>query len=294
MASLEIVVVIALSRAENPEGVNVTVRGLSPVGLKMRETTRIQSGRWFQQGRREVVVGSEIAKNYPDAALGSKLKFGRGEWDVVGVFESPEPARNSEIMADSNLMATDFGREEVLSSALVRATDEVALQALRNEFSSDKRLQLDVDLEKEFYERQTSTGNVVKYLGTFVAFIMAIGSCFAAMNTMYAAVARRSKEIGTLRVLGFTKPAILVSFFLESVFLAVLGGLLGILLVLPLNNLTTNIGAGNFNQIAFQLKVTPPVMMRGLLFALFMGALGGLLPAASAARKQILVALREI
>lgn len=295
LASLEMVTVISLVSEEFPDGANISVRGVTPVGLKVREETRLVDGRWFTPGRREVTVGESIAKRYPDARIGKKLKFGRGEWDVVGVYKSEQPARNSEIMADLNQAASDFQRESVLSSALVRATDEVAHQALINDLSYDTRLNVQARGEKDYYEQQTSSGDLVRYLGTFVALIMAVGSCFAAMNTMYAAVARRSKEIGTLRVLGFSRSAILMSFLLESLMLSVLGGLLGIVMVLPLNGLTTGIGSNvTFAETAFQLKVTGATMMRGMLFALFMGAFGGLLPAFSAARKQILTALRQV
>ncbi|WP_321472268.1 ABC transporter permease [uncultured Paludibaculum sp.] len=295
LASLEMVTVITLASEEFPEGTNVNVRGVTPTGLEIREDSKIIEGRWFTPGRREVTVGSSVAKRYPAAHLGGKLKFGRGEWEVVGVFDTPQMARKSEILTDLNQAAGDFERTEVLSSALIRATDEVARQALVNDLSYDSKLNVQAKTEKEYYAMQTSSGDLVKYLGTFVAFIMAVGSCFAAMNTMYAAVARRSKEIGTLRILGFSRVAIMTSFLAESLMLATLGGLLGILLVLPLNGISTGIGSNvTFSEVAFQLRVSPQIMVRGLVFALFMGAFGGLLPAFSAARKQILVALRQI
>ncbi|MBI4889524.1 MAG: ABC transporter permease, partial [Acidobacteria bacterium] len=273
LASLEMVTVISLVSTEFPDGSNITVRGLSPVGLEIREDTRLESGRWFTPGRREVTVGSSIVRRYPDAQVGRKLKFGRGDWEVVGVFHSEQPARNSEILTDLNQAASDFQREEVLSSALIRASDEVAHQALVNDLSFDTRLNVQARPEKDYYTQQTSSGDLVRYLGTFVAIIMAVGSCFAAMNTMYAAVARRSKEIGTLRVLGFSRRSILLSFLLESVMLSLLGGVLGIVLVLPLNGLTTGIGSNvTFAETAFQLKVTAGTIMRGMAFALFMGA----------------------
>ncbi len=295
LASLEMVTVIMLSSEEFPEGANVNVRGVTPTGIEIREDCRLTSGRWFTPGRREVTVGSSVAKRYPTAHLGGKLKFGRGEWDVVGVYDSVQAARNSEMMVDLNQAAGDFERSEVLSSALIRATDEVARQALINDLEFDTRLNVKARTEKEYYALQTSSGDLVKYLGTFVAVIMAVGSCFAAMNTMYAAVARRSKEIGTLRVLGFSKVSIMLSFLIESLLLSILGGLLGILLVMPLNGITTGIGNFvTFSEVAFKLRVSPEIMMRGMIFALFMGAFGGLLPAFSAARKQILTALRQI
>ncbi len=182
----------------------------------------------------------------------------------------------------------------MLSSALLRATDPVARQALINELEADPRLNVRARSEKEYYAQQTSSGDLIRYLGTVVALIMAVGSCFAAMNTMYAAVARRSREIGTLRVLGYSRAAILASFLLESMLLAALGGVLGILLVLPVNGLTTGIGSfTTFTEIAFQLRITPQTMAVSLAFALLMGAAGGLLPAWQAARKEILTALRE-
>ncbi len=295
LASLEMVTVITLVNEEFPEGSNVSVRGVTPTGLEMREDMTLQQGRWFTPGRREVTIGSSIAKRYPDAQIGRKLTFGRGEWDVVGVFDSAQMARNSEILTDLNQAASDFERTEVLSSALIRATDEVAHQALINDLGYDTRLNVTARAEKEYFEMQTSSGDLVRYLGTFVAAIMAIGSCFAAMNTMYAAVARRSKEIGTLRILGFSRRAILASFLLESILLSLLGGLLGILLVLPLTGISTGIGSNvTFAEVAFQLHISPQIMLKGMLFALFMGAFGGFLPAFSAARKQILVALRQI
>ncbi len=295
MASLEMVSVINLPSVESPDGMNVSLRGLTPLGIAMREDMKIKAGRWFTPGRREVVVGDSIARRYPDAQLGKKLSFGRGEWEIVGVFESPQMARNSEILTDLNQAAGDFERSEVLSSALVRANDEVALQALINDLNYDQRLNVEARTEKAYYAEQTASGDLIRYLGTFVAVIMGIGSCFAAMNTMYAAVARRSKEIGTLRVLGFSRSSILGSFFFESVCLALIGGLLGVLLVLPLNGITTGLGSNTtFSEVAFQLRVTPRIMLNGVLFALVLGAFGGLLPAFSAARKQILTALRQV
>jgi len=271
------------------------VRGMLPVGLEVREDSRLKEGRWFTPGRREVVIGSSIARRYPAAKMGNKLYFGKGEWDVVGVFDSTMPARNSEIWADANQMSSDFNRFEVLSSVLVRSQDEVAVQSLINELTADPRMEADVSREKEYFEKQTSSGDVIRYLGTFVALIMAIGSCFAAMNTMYAAVARRSREIGTLRILGFSRVSILTSFFLESILLALLGGVLGLILVLPLNGLTTGVGSNvTFSQMSFALRITPKVVVTGMMFALVMGALGGLLPARNASRKEILTALREV
>ncbi|HLJ15912.1 MAG TPA: ABC transporter permease [Bryobacteraceae bacterium] len=295
LASLEVVTVISLSSVESPNGMNVTVRGLTPIGLEMRDDLKLAEGRWFQQGHREVVVGKSVAKRYPAAKLGQKLRFGKGWWDVVGIMDGGHSEINSEIFGDLNQIGNDFNRPENLSSTLLRATDAAAVPALINSLNDDQKLNVTAQTERSYYDKQTNSGAPIKFLGIFVAAIMAIGSSFAAMNTMYAAVARRAREIGTLRVLGFSRASILTSFFIESLLLSVLGGIIGCLLALPLNDLTTGIGSfATFSEIAFQIRVTPAVMAMGIAFALIMGAFGGLFPARSAAKKEILTALRDI
>jgi len=294
MASLEVVTVINLPSIEHPEGNNVTVRGLLPIGLEMRKGIRIAAGRWFEGGKREVVVGKSIAQRYPGAALGKQIQFGRGYWQVVGVMDAGQSAQNSEIFGDLNQVSSDLDRTEVLSSALVRATDLASAKALVNGINDDQRLNMNAVSEKEYYALQTRSAAPIEYLGIFVSIIMAIGSSFAAMNTMYAAVARRAREIGTLRVLGFSRGSILFSFFVESVLLAGLGGILGCLLVFPLNGVTTGIGSTTFSELAFSFRVTPQIMLIGIVFASLLGAFGGLFPARMAARKEILAALREV
>jgi putative ABC transport system permease protein len=294
-ASLEMVTVINLPSVDSPTGMNVTLRGILPVGIKMRDDLKLQDGRWFRAGQREIVVGKSIAKRYPGAHLGNKLRFGRGEWEVVGVMDGGQSSVNSEIFGDLNQISSDFNRADGLSSALLRATDAATVPALINSLNDDRRLGVLAQTEKSYYESQTNSGDLLQFLGVFIAIIMAVGSSFAAMNTMYAAVARRSTEIGTLRVLGFSKSSILLSFLFESLLLSALGGLVGCLLVLPLNNITTGVGSFiTFSEIAFNFRVSPQIMLVGVVFALVMGAVGGLFPARMAARKEILVALREI
>ena len=295
MASLEMVTVINLESVDAPQGTNVTLRGLAPIGIEMRDNLKLVTGRWFQEGRREIVVGESIAKRFPAAHLGGRLRFGRGDWDVVGIMAAGHSANNSEIFGDLNQVSSDFQRPDALSSVLLRATDAVAAKALINDVANDQRLNLDAMSEKDYYEAQTNSGLVIEMLGIFVSIIMGVGSSFAAMNTMYAAVARRSQEIGTLRVLGFSRGSILLSFLIESVLLAALGGILGCLLVLPLNGVTTGIGNFvTFSEIDFNFRVTPQIMALGVAFAMILGSVGGLFPAGSASRKQILTALRGI
>ncbi|MBV8069069.1 MAG: ABC transporter permease [Acidobacteriaceae bacterium] len=294
VASLEVVSVINLPNAENPLGNNLTVRGLSTRGVEMRHL-KLVAGRWFQPGEREVTVGKNIAKRYPVARLGTQLKFGRGLWTVVGVMDGGDSAVNSEIFADGSAVAADFNRPDAYSSALLQATSAGAAKALQTALEGDRRLNVTVMTEKAYYDSQTISARPIQFLGFFVCIIMAVGSCFAAMNTMYAAVARRSKEIGTLRILGFRKGSILLSFLLESMLLALVGGALACLIVLPLNSVTTSLGNFiTFSETSFNFRIGPQVMLAGLIFAMILGALGGFFPARQAARKEILTALRDI
>ncbi len=294
LASLEVITVVNLGSTETGEGTNVTVRGLQPAGIELRHNVKISSGRWFQEGRRELVVGKSAAERYPEVQIGRKVRFGRGDWEIVGIMDAGRGAQASELWGDLNQIGSDLQRLEVLSSALVRATDAVTAKALANDINNDQRLNMNAVSEEEYYAAQTASAAPIEYIGIFVAVIMAVGSAFAAMNTMYAAVARRSREIGTLRVLGFSKGSILLSFFLESVLLSGLGGVLGCLMVLPLNGITTGIGNSNFSETAFNFHVSGGIMLIGMAFAVVLGAAGGLFPASNAARKEILTALREI
>ncbi len=294
LASLELVTIVNLANAENPDGQNITLRGLTPVGINLREGLKIVEGRWFEPGKRELVVGRSIARAYPQARLGGKLRLGSADWDVVGVMSAGQSSTNSEIFADLNELSADQNRSAVLSSTLLRATDPVAADALIKNIEDDQQLNMTAMSEKTYYDNQTSSGAPVEFLGIFCSIIMAVGSAFAAMNTMYAAVARRTAEIGTLRVLGFSRGSVLLSFFIEAILLSIIGGLIGCLLVLPLNGITTSIGNfATFAQTSFNFRVTPDIMLRGVVFAMVLGALGGLFPAFSASRKEIVAALRQ-
>jgi len=293
MASLEMVAVISMAGIDSPNGMSISLRGLNPVGRQLRDV-HILEGRWFQAGRREVVVGRSVAKRYPQAQLGKQIRFGKGLWDVVGVMDAGPSAFNSEIWGDLYQITSDFNRQDAASSVLLRAVDAAAVPALVNSLNDDRRLNVGAMREQTYYDNQTNAGAPLQILGIFVSIIMAVGSSFAAMNTMFAAVSRRAMEIGTLRVLGFSRFSILTSFFFESLLLAGIGGLVGCLLALPLNGMTTGLGNfTTFSEIAFNFRVTPAVMMPGVIFALILGAVGGLLPARSAARQEILTALRD-
>ncbi len=294
MASAEWVVVIMLPRSDGTGEVNVTVRGMMPDGLELRPSVKLVQGRWFTPGQREVVVSQSIQKRFAHANVGDSLQFGTGPWTVVGIFDAGGSAYESEIWGDVNQMASDFDRQGAFASAYLRATDAVSADALKHRVSDDQRLKLEGALETEYYAKQTSSGAPIKFVGFLVAFVMAIGSIFAAANTMFAAVAYRSREIATLRVIGFSRPSILTSFVFESVMLSLLGAVVGIVLMLPFNGLTT--GTSNnvtFSEIVFSLRMTPQVIGYAILFAVVMGTLGGIFPAWLAARREILAALRD-
>lgn len=301
MASAEWNVVIVLPRKDGTGEVNVTVRGMMPDGLEMRELpgpngkprVALAEGRWFQTGQREVVVSKSIRERFAHANLGDTMEFGKGSWKVVGVFDAGGSAYESEVWGDVNQMASDFDRQGAYSSAYLRAQDPIAAEALTRRVADDQRLKLDGMLETDYYAKQTKSGTPIKVIGWVVGIIMAVGSIFAAMNTMYAAVAYRGREIATLRVIGFSRPAILTSFVLESLLLALLGAVVGILLMLPFNGMQT--GTSNqvtFSEVVFALRITWVVAGYAVLFALVMGFVGGLAPAWHAARQNILNALR--
>jgi len=209
--------------------------------------------------------------------------------------DAGESSIESEIWADFNQIAADYNRQDAASSIRLRAVDQGSLPALINSINDDRRLNATAIRETEYYEKQTQAGEPLRLLGIFVSAIMAIGSSFAAMNTMYAAVARRAREIGTLRVLGFSRSEILFSFLIESLLIALLGGIIGWVLVLPLNNLTTGVGSLiTFSEISFRFNVGPTSLISGLIFSVLVGVFGGMFPAFQAARKEILTALREI
>ena len=293
LVSSEVIVLLNLPKQGDVQGANVMVRGLRSKGFALRPQVRLVEGRLFRPGLREIVVGRAVAERFQNAGLGDQLRFGRSSWQVVGIFEAGRTAYGSEIWTDAAELADDFDRADY-SSVLLRAEDPAALRSIAERISSDQRLHLKALAEPEYYAEQTKTSGPIKVLGGFMAVLMAIGASFAVMNTMYAAVARRSREIGILRVLGFQPGSILLSFLLESLVLALLGGLLGCVLALPIHGLTTGtMNFRTFSDITFAFRITPDLLLRGVGFSLAMGVLGGLLPARLASRQPMVETLRE-
>jgi len=294
LISGEMVVAVVLPRRNNGGETNVVVRGIGlPAWDKLRSNIKIVEGRRFQEGQHEVVVSRSVAKRFDHASLGDQIMFGKSPWTVVGIFDAEGSAFDSEIWGDINQMRNDFDRPGY-SSAVLRATDPIAADALAKRLPEDQRIKLDGVIETEYYAKQTRSGMFIQSIGFLVAFIMAIGSIFAAMNTMYAAVAYRGREIATLRVVGFNRPSILTSFVFESLLLSVLGGALAVVLMLPFNGLTTGTqNMGTFSEVVFHLRMTPAIIATAIIFSAGMGLVGGIAPAWHASRQNILNALRD-
>jgi putative ABC transport system permease protein len=267
---------------------------MGPEGLRFRPKVKLSAGQWFTPGRREVVVSQSIHNRFGHTGVGDMIDFGKGPWKVTGTFDAGGTAYDSEIWSDINQVADQFNRQNALGSAYLRATDPIAADALKHRVADDQRLELEGMLETEYYAKQTSSGSPIRFMGYIVGLTMAIGSIFAAANTMYAAVAYRSREIATLRVIGFRRASIVVSFIFESLLLALAGAAVGIILMLPFNGMSTGTSnAVTFSEVEFSMRITPHVVISAVLFALVMGLIGGVAPAWGAARREILAALRD-
>jgi putative ABC transport system permease protein len=293
----EVVVVAPFPLRATGTNANVQVRGVSGNVLTIRRNVKIVQGRMFQPGLSELIVGSNANKTYAGLTLGNTVDFGGGHWRVVGVFDAGGSAFDSEVWADARVLDDVYKRPtNIYQSATVHLTSAAALQGLKDSVSADPRLNLDVFREVDYYAKQsTAMTRLITVLGGLVAFVMAIGAIFGALNTMYSAVSERGREIATMRALGFGGPAVVFSFLIEALLIAFVGGVIGCVAVLRLNGLTTStINWQTFSNLAFAFRITPGLLLSGLIFALAMGLIGGLLPAISAARRPIAVALREL
>ena len=293
LATAELITLIYKPRKGQSQGSNVTIRGVGPMSFKLRSGFQTVAGRLFQPGLTEAVVSKRIAERFQGLDIGDRFRIQTTDYTVVGLFDSAGKAFESEIWVDINSLHSATKRDNY-SSVLLRAKDQNAMAALTKRITDDQKLHLKAVSERSFYEdQQGAASGALKGLAVFISFIMAVGAGFAGMNTMYAAVARRTKEIGTLRVLGFGRLSILVAFLLESVSIALIGAIIGILLALPLNLVST--GTSNwvtFSEIAFNFKVTLDLMIGALIFGAIIGFVGSLLPSIRAARFKIVDALR--
>ncbi|HKF30371.1 MAG TPA: FtsX-like permease family protein [Candidatus Binataceae bacterium] len=293
LASPELPVQVLMQRSGGASD-NVVVRGVLPVALQVHQNVHLIEGRMFKPALNEVIVGKALVGRYANTGVGSTMHFGRGNWRVVGIFDAGGSSFESEVWADIHNVQDDTQRGAYYACARLKMLAGTDVDALIRRIADDPRINLQAQTETDYYKDQSVVANQLRALGMIVAIIMGIGAVFAAMNTMYAAVSARTTEIGTLRALGFRPGAVLGSFLLESLALAVAAGVLGVILALPINGFSTSFGNFvTFSTMAFAFRVTPAVMLQALLFAAVMGVLGGWLPARQAMKMQVVEALRK-
>ena len=294
LASAELMVIAELVRKDDiSHGANITLRGVEPAAFALRPQLKIVAGRNFTPGLRELIVGRGVLQQFQGAALGDTVRMRGSEWKVVGIFASGD-AHDSEMWADINVARSTFGRQRS-SSVLVALDGPEGLTRLRSAVAGDPRLTLDVLREQDYFSGQTKQfRKTIGVLAGVVTLIMALGAVFAALNSMYAAVAARGKEIATLRALGFGGLPVVTSVMTEALLLALAGGVLGAVIAYTLfNNLSVSTLGQNFTQVVFDFKVTPQLVARGLIIALIIGMIGGFMPALRAARLPVTASLRE-
>ncbi len=297
LVSPEVVVIAAFPLKTTGTDANVQVRGVTPEVLKVRKNVHIAQGRFFQPGLAELVVGRNVPSTYEGLELGKTVEFGGGRWNVVGVFDAGGSAFDSEIWCDARVLNQTYKRPDNLyQSVTVKLTSPAALEQLKDSITADPTMTVQVDREDEYYARQSQVlTTLITVLGTLVAAIMGVGAVIGALNTMYSAVAERSREIATMRAIGFGAGSIVLSFLFEALLIAFIGGLLGAISVLKLNGLTTTtLNMQTFSSVAFAFKITPLLLGVGILFALLMGLVGGVPPAIRAARRPVALSLREL
>jgi len=295
MASKEVVVLITLPKYGSGQATNVTTRGIGPAGPALRPQVRITDGRMFRQGTAEIVVGRSIAERFEGAQVGNFLRFGGREWLVTGVFDASGSAYASELWGGADQLMQAF-RRQAYSSVVARLADPATFDALKARVESDPRLTLDVKRERVFFEDQSKAlSNFISYLGLTLSVIFSVGAMIGAMITMYAAVANRVGEVGTLRALGFRRGAVLWAFLFESILLGAVGGVAGIALASLMQWVQiSTLNWQSFAELAFTFTLTPQIAASSMGFALLMGVVGGFLPAVRAARLSIVDALRAI
>lgn len=291
--SADVLVLVNLPRKDGTEA-NVLLRGVSPRGMELRPQVRLAAGRWFKPGMREIVVSAKLARRFANFDIGQSFRTGNATFTVVGWLEGGGSAFDSECWLDADEGRSVFERD-MYSSFLARVPDAAAMSNLVARIEADRRFKLKAESETEYYRKQTMTAEPIRWLGGFLAVTMSIGAVFAAMNTMYAAVGARTREIGTLRVLGFRRRSVVLALLLEGALLALVGGMIGCGLAYHWNGYTTaTMGFETFSEIIFQFAVTPWLVVEGLAFAVLVGIMGTFLPALRASRLPVIEALKAI
>jgi putative ABC transport system permease protein len=297
VASAELYVVADIPKKSTGTDANVPLRGVQPAAFEVRKELKIVQGRRFEPGRSEVIVGKAASQEFAGLDLGSKLHFGQSDWTVVGIFTAGGSVAESEIWCDVGVLQPAYKRGTSFQAVYAKLQSPQAFDDFKDNLTRDPRLDVKVIREADYYAGQTRTINsIITGLGYLIAALMAVGAVFGAINTMYSAVASRTREIATLRALGFRGGPVVISVLAESMVLALAGGLLGAAIsYFAFNGFqTATMNWSSFSQVAFSFAVTPRLLVQGLVYSLVMGLIGGLFPAIRAARMPVATALREL
>jgi ABC-type antimicrobial peptide transport system permease subunit len=291
----DVVTIINLNKKQTNDMGNITVRGVSAGAFSLRPQVSMKEGRWFNQGSSEIVIGNKIHEQFENVEVGQQIRIGTKLWTIVGVFDAGKTGFASELWADADNIMAEFNRTTAFSSFTFRLKDIADYETIKTKLETEQRLQdLEVKREQQFYREQSEGMSAfIKALGLVITIIFSFGAMIGAMITMYAAVANRTVEIGTLRALGFRRRSILAAFLVEALSLSLIGGTLGLILASFMQFVsfsTTNFST--FSELAFGFSLSGDVIVQTLIFSLVMGVVGGFLPAVRAARMNIINALR--
>jgi putative ABC transport system permease protein len=297
LVSPEVVVIAEIPMRATGTDANVQVRGVTPRVLQVRSNVKIVEGRFIRPGVAEAVIGRGAGNAYAGLEVGKSVALGAGTWEIVGMFDSGGSAFDSEVWADASVLNGNYDRPpNIYQSVTARLAAVDDFDAFKSTVESDPRTDVEAQREQDYYASKSQVvTTLITVLGSLIAIVMALGAVFGALNTMYSAVSERSQEIAVLRAIGFGGGAIVLSFVVESLLIALVGGILGCLAVLPVNGLTTGtINWQTFSHLAFAFRITPDLLVAGIVFSLFMGLLGGLPPAIRAARANVAHTLRAL
>ena len=297
VASAELLVIVNVPIRATGTDANVPLRGIEPAALDVRDEVSIVSGRMFRSGTNEIVVGESAARQFTGLDLGSEQRWGESTWTVVGIFEAGGTIAESEIWCDACVLQPAYRRGDSFQSVYAKLESDDAFQTVKDALTADPRLDVMVERESDYFAAQSQQmSGIITGIGGVIAVLMGIGAVFGAVNTMYIAVSSRTREIATLRALGFSNVPVVLSVMAESLVLSLVGGMLGgVLAYVGFNGYqTATLNFQTFSQVAFAFAVTPALLVQGITYAVVMGLLGGLFPAVRAARLPIVTALREL
>ena len=297
LASAELFVIVGHPLRRSGTDANVPLRGLSPIALKVRPEVKIVEGRMFQSGTNEIIVGRAASQQYSGLEVGRSVKWGESTWHVVGIFETGGSVAESELWCDARVLQPAYRRGNSYQSVLARLESADSFQTLKDALTSDPRVNVTVIRERDYFAEQSRVmQTIIRTIGLGIAALMGLGAIFGAVNTMYSAVSSRTREIATLRALGFGRTPVVISILIEAVILSLVGGVIGGALAwIAFDGYqTATMNWQSFSQVAFSFAVTPGLLARGLVYSTIIGLLGGLLPAIRAARLPVVTALREL